>query len=129
MLCPHPYTECRLLPDFQPVTLNAGDDDSDEVVPLKLKETKRFKDRKVVGLEIGGQMAFILAVPKQTTAALQQPTAANKQPTAAPLQPTAALHQASAAHKQSTAAVQPAAVATANRSHSPPEPAPAEASS
>ena len=30
-------------------------------MPLKLKETKRFKDREVIGMEIGGQMAFILS--------------------------------------------------------------------
>ena len=63
------------------------------MVPLKLKETKRFKDRKVVGLEIGGQMAFILAVSKPNTSA-----------------PPAAV------------------VSNAGRSHSPPEPAPAETS-
>ena len=34
----------------------AGDDDDDETVPLKPKETKRFKDRQVVGMEIGGQI-------------------------------------------------------------------------
>lgn len=56
------------------VTSCAGDDDEDELVPLKLKETKRFKDRKVVGMEIGGQMAFLLAVTKGTAAA--QPAAA-----------------------------------------------------
>ena len=42
----------------------AGDDDEDELVPLKLKETKRFRDREVIAMEIGGQMAFILSRPK-----------------------------------------------------------------
>lgn len=37
------------------------------MVPLKLKGTKRFKEREVVGMEIGGQMAFVLAVPKEAT--------------------------------------------------------------
>lgn len=53
----------------------AGDDDSDELVPLKLKETKRFKDRKVIGMEIGGQMVLLLTVTKDSVAA-QQPSAA-----------------------------------------------------
>ena len=42
----------------------AGADDEDEVVPLKLKATKRFVDKQVIGLEIGGQMAFILTTTK-----------------------------------------------------------------
>lgn len=47
---------------------NAGDDDEDEIVPLKLKETKRHKDRQVIGLEIGGQMTFILSTTKTESA-------------------------------------------------------------
>ncbi|KAL3156070.1 hypothetical protein ABBQ32_013058 [Trebouxia sp. C0010 RCD-2024] len=70
--------------------LGKGDDDEDELVPLKLKETKRFRDRQVIGLEIGGQMAFILSTTKTES------VAAN----------------ANAAH---------------GASHTPPEPAPADA--
>lgn len=57
-----------------PGTADAGDNDEDELVPLKLKETKRFKDRKVIGMEIGGQMTFLLAVSNNTPA--PQPAAA-----------------------------------------------------
>lgn len=39
----------------------AGDDDSDELVPLKLKETKRFSNRKVLQVEMGGQHVGLLA--------------------------------------------------------------------
>lgn len=52
-----------------------GDDDEDELVPLKLKETKRFKDRHVIGLEIGGQMAFVLSTTKTESVAATAHTA------------------------------------------------------
>ena len=78
-----------------------GDDDTDEVVPLRLKETKRFKDRKVIGMEIGGQMLFLLAVHKEGGAA--QPTA--------------------------QAANGPAQVAANGSSDAPPEPVPMDATS
>ncbi|KAK9819199.1 hypothetical protein WJX74_002113 [Apatococcus lobatus] len=42
--------------------LGKGDDDSDELVPLKLKETKRFSNRKVLQVEMGGQHVGLLAV-------------------------------------------------------------------
>lgn len=47
----------------------AGDDSDDENVPLKLKETKRFRDRQVIGMEIGGQMTFILSKTRTAAAA------------------------------------------------------------
>lgn len=88
------YGLCNRLPEACKALLISvyvsGDDDEDELVPLKLKETKRFRDRQVIGLEIGGQMAFILSTTKTES------VAAN----------------ANAAH---------------GASHTPPEPAPADA--
>lgn len=82
--------------------IGKGNDDTDEVTPLKLKETKRFKDRKVISMEIGGQMALLLTVPAEGAA--PQAAASN----------AAALVATSSTAEGST--------------HAPPEPAPADAS-
>lgn len=62
----------------------AGDDDTDESVPLKLKETKRFKNRHVVGMEIGGQMTFILSKLRPEAVAAADHTAGHTPPEPAP---------------------------------------------
>lgn len=62
----------------------AGDDDKDEFVPLKLKETKRFKNRHVIGMEIGGQMTFILSKLRPEAVAAVDQTAGHTPPEPAP---------------------------------------------
>lgn len=62
----------------------AGDDDQDEIVPLKLKETKRFKNRHVIGMEIGGQMTFILSKLRPEGGAAVDHTAGHTPPEPAP---------------------------------------------
>ncbi|GAB4814630.1 hypothetical protein N2152v2_001676 [Parachlorella kessleri] len=44
--------------------LGKGDDDSDEVVPHKLAETKKFSGQRIIQMEFGGQHAALLCVPK-----------------------------------------------------------------
>lgn len=61
-----------------------GEEDPDEIVPLKLKETKRFKNRQVIGMEIGGQMTFILSKLRPETAAATVHTASHTPPEPAP---------------------------------------------
>jgi len=91
-----------------------GNDDTDEVTPLKLKETKRFKDRKVIGLEIGGQMALLLTVPAEGAA----PQAAASK---------GAASQAAASNAAAAAAVVATSSLAEGSTHAPPEPAPADA--
>ena len=40
-----------------------GDDDSDEVLPRRLAETKRLAGQRIVALHFGGQHAALLTVP------------------------------------------------------------------
>ncbi len=80
-----------------------GNDDTDEVTPLKLKETKRFKDRKVISMDIGGQMALLLTVSAEGAA------------------PQAAASNAAAAAVVATSST------AEGSTHAPPEPAPADA--
>ena len=91
--------------------LFTGDDDTDELVPLKLKETKRFRDRKVIGMEIGGQMLFLLAVQESPAS---QPAAQ----TGAKTEATGATAPAASAQNGATGA-----------SDAPPEPVPMDATS
>ena len=58
--------------------------DPDQLVPLKLKETKRFKDRQVIGVEIGGQMTFILSNLRPETVATTDHAAGHTPPEPAP---------------------------------------------
>lgn len=58
--------------------------DPDQIVPLKLKETKRFKNRQVIGVEIGGQMTFILSKPRPETVAVTDHEAGHTPPEPAP---------------------------------------------
>ncbi|KAA6415269.1 MAG: regulator of chromosome condensation [Trebouxia sp. A1-2] len=94
--------------------IGKGNDDTDEVTPLKLKETKRFKDRKVISMEIGGQMALLLTVPAEGAA--PQPAASK-----------GAVPQAAASNAAAAAAVVATSSIAEGSTHAPPEPAPAEA--
>eukprot|EP00951_Prasinocladus_malaysianus_P039434 scaffold441770_cov46-Prasinocladus_malaysianus.AAC.3 len=43
--------------------LAKGDDDGDETVPAKVKQTKGWNAQQVIGLDIGGQHVVILCSP------------------------------------------------------------------
>ena len=64
--------------------LPEGDKDPDQIVPLKLKESKRFKNRQVIGVEIGGQMTFILSKLRPETVAATDHATSHTPPEPAP---------------------------------------------
>ena len=64
--------------------LPEGDKDPDQIVPLKLKESKRFKNRQVIGVEIGGQMTFILSKLRPEMVATTEGAVSHTPPEPAP---------------------------------------------